>query len=232
MDFGAILGNLKRGIADFNTKQPSVIGNLLTGREWNDSVLGNRIAKPIPEQSFQDNNNMALQGFYNREALGEMNTTPSNFQPKTVQYPESLANAPIKEVKAAAVSPTQAPETGSLWENLINAVRETAPEKGYDPDTIIKQKALESDFGRSDFATERNNFGGIGAYDRDPNQAFNFKDITDYLNYYYKLIESRYPKAYENRDDPTKFISGLKEGGYASDPNYVWKVLNTPLEPR
>lgn len=199
---------------------------------------------------------------------------PSGY-PKTIQYPDWMANAPAPEEMAflkrlraerpnyggsdiealklyrkygdkllggaPATTPTPAAHDvlgattqtgdGNLWDQFVSAVEDTAPKLGYDPSTIIRQKALESNFGRSNFAQERNNFGGIGAYDKDPNQALTFKDITDYLNYYYKLVQSRYPQAYAQRSDPEKYVEGLKTGGYASDPNYVWKVLNTPLSP-
>lgn len=119
-----------------------------------------------------------------------------------------------------------------LWSQFMAQTRAAAPKRGYDPETIIRQKALESDFGRSQFATERNNFGGIGAYDSDPNQAFNFKDIQDYLDYYFKMVEKRFPEAYANRSNPQKYVEGLKAGNYATDPDYVWKVMHTPLNPR
>lgn len=119
-----------------------------------------------------------------------------------------------------------------LWDQFVEATRAEAGQRGYDADTIIKQKALESNFGRSNFATERNNFGGIGAYDRDPSKAFSFDNIQDYLKYYFDLVEQRYPDAYNNRTDPAKYVQGLKKGNYASDPDYEWKIANTPLYPR
>ncbi len=119
-----------------------------------------------------------------------------------------------------------------LWSKFSSTTREQANARGYDADTVIRQKALESGFGKSNFARERNNFGGIGAFDRDPNQAFKFKDVQDYLDYYFKMVEKRYPEAYANRKDPKKYVEGLKKGGYATDPEYVWKVLHTPLSPR
>lgn len=243
MDFGKILASIKDSIS-----KPSVLGNVIAGKQWNEGIpnfggvapqnqfIENpQIASPVPvEDQLTKGLMYKIHQDQDREAM-PVDNAPQAGYPKTVQYPEWLANAPAKEVAGAQTiaspTPTPAP-TQDLWGRFIDAVNQTAPEQGYDPDTIIKQKALESNFGRSDFAQNRNNFGGIGAYDRNPNSAFSFKDITDYLDYYYKLIQNRYPKAYANRDDPEAYVEGLKEGGYASDPNYVWKVLNTPAYPR
>lgn len=153
----------------------------------------------------------------------------SPLQPQDEMTPQRLDEVIQKQ---AQPTPMPTPTPMNLWGEFTNAVREEAPSLGYDPETIIRQKALESNFGRSRYVTERNNFGGIGAYDRDSNNALSFKDIEDYLNYYFKLVQNRYPKAYESRNDPESFITALSEGGYASDPNYVWKVLNTPLLPK
>lgn len=138
----------------------------------------------------------------------------------------------VSSVLGASSGPVAAQPSNDLWGKFSDAARTEATARGYNPDVVIRQKALESNFGRSNFATERNNFGGIGAYDSNPNSAFNFKDIQDYLDYYFKMVEKRYPQAYANRQDPQKYVEGLKQGGYATDPEYVWKVTHTPLNPR
>lgn len=149
---------------------------------------------------------------------------------KNSPTPTPAPRAPAETV--ASVLGVSAGPTNDLWGKFSTAAREQAIARGYNPDVVIKQKALESNFGRSNFAKERNNFGGIGAYDSNPNSAFSFKDIQDYLDYYFKMVEKRYPDAYANRQDPEKYVEGLKKGGYATDPEYVWKVTHTPLNPR
>ena len=223
----------------------------------------NKIIKPIPDREFNDNNNVALQRYYeNNFNANNAKATPVKTNSRQVTYSQSLANGkpnpakfakqyqkafgelpPSSQYQAPTATPTAAPvqtmvlgastsPQGNLWDQFVNRVMQTAPARGYDPEIIIKQKALESGFGTSDFARNRNNFGGIGAYDSNPNNAFEFPTIDDYLNYYYNLIQNRYPNAYENRQNPKKYVEGLKQGGYASDKDYVWKVLNTPLQPR
>lgn len=79
MDFGTILNNIKQLI--------------------NPSVENGAIKSPIPTMQFNDNNNPAFQQYRSREAMGEQNTTPANFAPKTVQYPNWMANAPTQGVQ-------------------------------------------------------------------------------------------------------------------------------------
>lgn len=195
---------------------PSILANIVKGQTWNQDLP--RFGGVAPESQMVQNPNVASP----LQAPDEM--TPGMVHKMNF---EDLINQQREKQVAGAVAPPQ-----NLWQKFSNAVREKVAPLGYDADTVIRQKALESGFGSSQFARERNNFGGIGAYDRDPNQAFRFGSIDEYLNYYLDLVKNRYPQAYENRADPEGFVSGLKEGGYASDPNYVWKVLNTPLARR
>lgn len=54
-----------------------------------------------------------------------------------------------------------------------------------------------------------------------------YDSYTDFLEYYDKLIsKERYVKAYINKSNPFLYFKGLYEGGYATDPNYVDKMLN------
>ena len=39
---------------------------------------------------------------------------------------------------------------------------------------------------------------------------------------------SRYKEAYAARSDPKKMVELIKKAGYATDPDYVNKVTNTP----
>ena len=124
-------------------------------------------------------------------------------------------------------TPTPTPDV-KQWDNFKEYVAKTAAGLGYNPGAVVGQKALESARGQSEFAKERNNYGGIGAYDSNPNEAFSFQSPEDYTDYYFKMIQKRFPKAYENRGNPTKYIQELKKANYATDPEYVWKVTNTP----
>lgn len=131
------------------------------------------------------------------------------------------------EERVPSPTPTPTPNLKD-WGNYERYIADQARARGYHPGVIVSQKAIESQRGQSRFAKERNNYGGVGAYDRNPNNAFTYASPEAYLESYFNLIESRYPKAYKNRKDPKQFARYLKEGGYATDPDYEWKLQNTP----
>lgn len=116
MDFGKILQGLKDSLSGYNQDHPSVVGNLLSGNQWNQSIpdfggvarenqmIGNpNIVSPIP---VTDQLTPGLVNYYQNDAARAADTTPSTFQPKTIQYPDWMANAPA--------SPPQAPTADVL----------------------------------------------------------------------------------------------------------------------
>jgi flagellum-specific peptidoglycan hydrolase FlgJ len=241
MDFGKILQMVQDKVKQFNQTDPSVLGNVLTGQPLNrgipqfggvspasQMVQNPDVVSPIPASDQLTSGMIAGQ---NLDAQNAANPAPVQTYPD-IAYNPDIANAPVRTAETPPTSPTPTPSpTNDLWGQLIDAVNQTAPGLGYDASTLIRQKANESAFGTSDFAKNRFNFGGIGANDGNPNNAFTFKSIQDYLDYYYKMIPKRFPDAYSNRADPRKYLEGLKSGNYASNPNYVNDVLNTPLMP-
>ncbi len=236
MDFGGLLEKIKGSFTN-----PSILGNMLQKKQWNQDLP--RFGGVRPEDQMIQNPNIVspLQApdeitpglEYGRKLDEELaNLPPNDTTPTPTKFDDVLGMqakvvAPIPTIPMPTSTPV--PEPRDFWDDFTNTVRERSKPEGYNADGIIRQKALESAFGTSRFAKERNNFGGIGAYDSNPNNAFKFDSVDDYLDYYFNLVKSRYPEAYENRADPEKFIGGLKAGGYASDPNYVSKVMRTPL---
>ena len=217
-----------------------IIERLIKGRQVSNPLAQNpNIESPLPPYK------EATEGFQHYKKLNEMNMNApigEPYKPRKLEYPEWLANALRREVlgeqstrSVPTPTSTPVPNPNTLWESFTNLIREEAGLRGYNPDVLIKQKALESAFGTSNFARERNNFGGIGAYTQNPENAFRYESPQDYLQAYFDLIEDRFPQAYENRADPKKYLEGLlngTHGAYATDPNYVSKVLSTPLMPR
>ena len=107
---------------------------------------------------------------------------------------------------------------------------------------LVAQDALESNWGKSSLAKDFN-FGGIKAvrgtpfveketkeYDskkgmyRTKSKFRKFKSLDDYVNYKIDLLSGRRYQAFTG--DPSQFYSRIKAGGYATDPNYVEKLLN------
>ena len=107
---------------------------------------------------------------------------------------------------------------------------------------LVAQDALESNWGKSSLAKDFN-FGGIKAvrgtpfveketkeYDskkgmyRTKSRFRKFKSLDDYVNYKIDLLSGKRYQAFTG--DPSQFYSRIKAGGYATDPNYVEKLLN------
>lgn len=150
-----------------------------------------------------------------------------------VQQPVSLvieakAVAPAEEM--ATPAPTQKPE-GS-WKGFTEAVDKVAPMYNFPKQVVLAQGALESSRGKSRFARERFNFLGIGAYDNNPNQAFEFENEEQCVIEYMRLVKKNFPEAWAQRDNPERLIELLTQNPrgkkYATDPVYVHKVRAMP----
>lgn len=95
-------------------------------------------------------------------------------------------------------------------------------------ETVMAQGILESAAGTSNFAVNRNNFFGIGAFDSNPNNAFSYATPEEGWEGYYKNIVAtgvyRANGAFNYPDDPYAYAQAIKNAGYASDPDYVAKL--------
>ena len=107
---------------------------------------------------------------------------------------------------------------------------------------LVAQDALESNWGKSSLAKDFN-FGGIKAvkgapfveketkeYDskkgmhRTKSKFRKFNSLDDYVNYKIDLLSRKRYQAFTG--NPSQFYSRIKAGGYATDPNYVEKLIN------
>jgi hypothetical protein len=106
-----------------------------------------------------------------------------------------------------------------------------------DPSIILGQFGLETGWGKSTIPGTNNlgnikdfSGGGVSATDNmtgstDNYRAFNTPD--GFADYYTDLIKRKYPGAVGAGNDPVKFATALKAGGYAEDPDYVKKIAAT-----
>ena len=97
---------------------------------------------------------------------------------------------------------------------------------------VIAQAAVESHRGDSYFARMRNNYLGIGAFDTNPDNAYQFENVEQCVISYMELVRKNFPEAWDSRDDPEKLLTLLKYNSngtmYATDPDYISKVMNQP----
>lgn len=242
------LGSFKTAIQnDLKTsyigKNPSIAGNILTGQKWNANTKWGQPAE-VKKKPFQ---------------LSEVKMPKSvSPTPKKVNAPKiatSITPAPVNtktqvlgirvtksspSQKPRAATPTPTPNPKDSWNNMADMVIREGNKRGYHGETLARQKANESGFGTSQYAKERNNYGGMGAYDSNPDNAFSYDTPEEYLMgkgkrgepSYFDLIEKdpRYKEAYKHRANPKRYLEELKKAGYASNPNYVDDVLNTRIK--
>jgi len=191
-----------------------------------------RVRNLRADNQFRDQPNLASPKDYVYNGIQE-----DNFIQKVKNIPRATTTPSPTRVpsKAPTRMPTRTPTptvNPQDWEELKTFFANEADKRGYSKSALISQKAVESARGKSDFAVNRQNYGGIGARDSDPNQALSFKNPEEYMDYYDKMIQKNFPEAYKVRNDPIKYLTSLKKGGrigvYATDPQYVEKITNTP----
>ena len=102
-------------------------------------------------------------------------------------------------------------------------------EYGIPPSVGLAQMALESGRGTSQRAQNQNNYFGYAVYTDDaPGKTYSnpLESVRDYA----KLIsqDPRYKNAMKYANDPVRMVKEIKKAGYAADPDYVYKIVNTP----
>ena len=107
---------------------------------------------------------------------------------------------------------------------------------------LVAQDAIESNWGKSSLS-KAFNFGGVKAVKGAPfveketkeysskegmhktkSKFRRFNSLDDYVNYKINLLSGQRYQAFTG--DPSQFYSRVKDGGYATDPNYVAKLTN------
>ena len=107
---------------------------------------------------------------------------------------------------------------------------------------LVAQDAIESNWGKSSLS-KAFNFGGVkavkgapfveketkeysskGGMHKTKSKFRRFNSLDDYVNYKINLLSGQRYQAFTG--DPSQFYSRVKDGGYATDPNYVAKLTN------
>ena len=107
---------------------------------------------------------------------------------------------------------------------------------------LVAQDAIESNWGKSSLS-KAFNFGGVKAVKGAPfveketkeysskegihkikAKFRRFNSLDDYVNYKINILSGQRYQAFTG--DPSQFYSRVKDGGYATDPNYVAKLTN------
>ncbi len=132
-------------------------------------------------------------------------------------------------------------------DTIFNSVNKVNKENGYQlyNSVIIAQSVLETGWGQSKIMMKANALFGIKAgsswkgkvYSSYTNEIYNGVTATEYATFraydsiedsikdYYKLIKNNYKKAL-NCNTQKESIQVIKNGGYATDPDYVSKIMS------
>jgi hypothetical protein len=126
-------------------------------------------------------------------------------------------------------------EDMTYWYNEIS---KCIPE-GLDALVLMSQFALETNFfknitgnfnlgnikGSGEIITTTENINGKNVKLKDSFKKYTF--LKDFITDYVRLITlDRYYKAFVNSKNPYMYYKGLKDGGYATDPQYVQKCCD------
>lgn len=136
---------------------------------------------------------------------------------------------------------------GKFVDSIYNSVNKVNKENGYQlyNSVIIAQSVLETGWGQSKIMMKANALFGIKAgsgwkgkvYSSYTNEVYDGVESTEYATFraydsieesiedYYKLIKNNYKKAL-NCDTQKESIQAIKNGGYATDPDYVSKIMS------
>ena len=132
-------------------------------------------------------------------------------------------------------------------DSIYNSVNKVNKENDYQlfNSVIIAQSVLETGWGQSKIMMKANALFGIKAgsgwkgkvYSSYTNEVYDGVESTEYATFraydsieesiedYYKLIKNNYKKAL-NCDTQKESIQAIKNGGYATDPDYVSKIMS------
>lgn len=136
---------------------------------------------------------------------------------------------------------------GKFADSIYNFVNKVNKENDYQlfNSVIIAQSVLETGWGQSEIMMKANALFGIKAgsgwkgkvYSSYTNEVYDGVESTEYATFraydsieesiedYYKLIKNNYKKAL-NCDTQKESIQAIKNGGYATDPDYVSKIMS------
>lgn len=136
---------------------------------------------------------------------------------------------------------------GKFADSIYSSVNKVNKENGYQlyNSVIIAQSVLETGWGQSKIMMKANALFGIKAgsswkgkvYSSYTNEVYDGVESTEYSTFraydsiedsiedYYKLIKNNYKKAL-NCNTQKESIQAIKNGGYATDPEYVSKIMS------
>lgn len=93
----------------------------------------------------------------------------------------------------------------SFIDNMSSFATQAGNALGVDPNTILAQWALESNYGTSNLAVNDNNYGGLGG----STNPLSFSSPSAFEQAYVNTIQNTYPNAVGAGNNSLAFVSGL-----------------------
>ena len=115
---------------------------------------------------------------------------------------------------------------GSRFSGHCEAFLRASLETRLNPIMLFSIASLESGFGNSQIAEDKNNFYGIGAYDSSPYESSNYMgdDISEgIISGAHWIKENYYDNGYTTLND-------MSEGGYSTSGTWSSKIINIAVE--
>lgn len=183
---------------------------------------------------------MLAQGSFTK-AVDNIKTKFSESPIFKFQYTSSgVTTTTSKDNKSQASTAKKTPSMDrDTWKSQLYAAYKRAGCSDQFARNLIGKNALETRYGEATAGTY--NYGNIKdlskeksnstqAYDKvekSNDYYVNYNSIDDFVEAELKLLKD--PKKYNitGTETPQEFAQKLKSGGYATDPNYVEKVVNT-----
>lgn len=158
------------------------------------------------------------------------------------------------DATAAAMSPRARTPREAFVDSIRPAAERVARQLGVSTETILAHAALETGWGRHLPSAGGNNLFGIkggGSWQGDSAQALtteyaagapgqvqakfrSYSSVSAGLDDYASLVGNspRFAQALNRGDDVAAYGRGLQQGGYATDPAYVQKLVDTAASVR
>ena len=111
---------------------------------------------------------------------------------------------------------------GKFTENDIALAKEVQEKYGVPASVTLAQYALESGYGKS--TVGKNNYFNIKGNGTGGYRDYSSKEES-FLDYGELLSNDRYTSHTKDAQNLQEYVQGIKDAGYAEDPNYVSKLV-------
>lgn len=245
--------NAKLNEAGSNSLKPA--GAAVSGRDDSSALNSRRLALPgrLAERTAANISGAAEQGAALKQSFQEVAAAQSAWRQQATQpgsKPAAATEAVASVDGTAATGKTRFRTRQEFVDTMMPMAEAAAKRLGVDPKYLVAQAALETGWGKHMVkqadGSNSNNLFGIKSHGWDGGSApavtqefVNGKAVTETAKFrtydsfadsfhdYVNFLQSndRYDKALSTNGNSERFMQGLQQAGYATDPQYARKVI-------